>query len=238
MERKTYYMILGVSSTESRTGIRAAYRDLAKRLHPDVAGEQATRAFQEATEAYGVLSDPQRRRDYNDRLRRSGDGNDVAVHRRPPEPLVREPVTILANPESIRPSFEAMYDRFLRNFTGIGVTKSERLEGLDFEVVLTPEEAARGCVVPVGVPVFARCPGCRGSGRDWVFACALCQQQGMIENEELLRVRIPPMAPSGTILEIPLRGLGIHNFYLRLHVVVEARPREGGKEREHVVGMQ
>ena len=41
MERKTYYMVRGVSSTESPRGIRAAYRDLAKRLHPDVAGEQA-----------------------------------------------------------------------------------------------------------------------------------------------------------------------------------------------------
>jgi hypothetical protein len=32
------------------------------------------------------------------------------------------------------------------------------------------------------------------------------------------------MAPSGSIYEIPLRGLGIHNFYLRLHVFVEAQP--------------
>ena len=224
MERKTYYMILGVSSTESPSGIRAAYRDLAKRLHPDVAGEQATRAFQEATEAYGVLSDPQRRRDYNDRLRRSADGGVVSVRRGPPEPLVREPVTVLGDPESIRPSFEAMYQRFLRNFTGIGVPKSEQVEGLDVEVLLTPEEAARGCVVPVGVPVFARCPQCGGSGRDWMSPCAFCLQQGMIENEELLRVRIPRRVPSGTIFEIALRGLGIHNFHLRLHVFVDARP--------------
>src|SRR5688572_15706625 len=138
MERKTYYMILGVSSTESPRGIRAAYRDLAKRLHPDVAGDQATRAFQEVTEAYDVLSDPQRRRDYNNRLRRSADGGVVAVRRGPPEPLVREPVTIFGKPESIRPSFEEMHDRFLRNFTGVGVPKSEQLEGLNVEVLLTP----------------------------------------------------------------------------------------------------
>ncbi len=47
----------------------------------------------------------------------------------------------------------------------------------------------------------------------------------MIENEERLQIRIPPMAPSGSIHEIPLRGPGIHDFYLRLHVFVEARPR-------------
>jgi molecular chaperone DnaJ/curved DNA-binding protein len=102
------------------------------------------------------------------------------------------------------------------------VPKSERLEALDLEVMLTKEEAFRGCVVPVGVPVFARCPRCGGSGRDWVFPCAYCQQQGMIETEELAPVRIPPMSPSGSVYEIPLHGLGIHNFYLRLHVFVEA----------------
>src|ERR1041385_2791945 len=65
MEKKTYYMILGVSRGETSGGIRAAYRDRARQLHPDVAGEGATRAFQELNEAYGVLSDPSRRRAYN-----------------------------------------------------------------------------------------------------------------------------------------------------------------------------
>lgn len=225
MERKTYYMILGVSSTESDSGIRAAYRDLAKRLHPDVAGEQATRTFQEVSEAYNVLSDPQRRREYNNKLNRAADhGAVISVRRSPPQPVVREPVALLGNRDSIRPSFEAMYDRFLRNFTGIGVPKSEQLESLNFEVLLTPEEASRGCVVPIGVPVFSRCPRCGGSGHDWGVPGAYCQQQGMIENEEPLRIRIPPMVPSGSIYEIPLRGLGIHNFYLRLRVFVEAQP--------------
>lgn len=221
MERKTYYMILGVSSTESPSGIRAAYRDLVKRLHPDVAGGDATRAFQDVNEAYDVLSDPQRRRDYNDKLLRAADGG-VPIGRRPPAPPVREPVTILGHPDSVRPSFDAMFDRFRRNFTGIGVPKSEQLEGLSFEVLLTPEESARGCVVPVNVPVFSRCPQCHGSGRDWVFPCAYCRQQGMIQREERLYIQIPAQAPSGSIYEIPLRGLGIHNFYLRLHVFVQA----------------
>jgi molecular chaperone DnaJ/curved DNA-binding protein len=113
-----------------------------------------------------------------------------------------------------------MVDRFLRNFTGIGIPKSERLEDINFEILLTPEEASRGCVVPLGVPVFSPCPECGGTGRDWVFACAYCQQQGMVQNDELLRVRIPAMTRSGSIYEIPLRGLGIHNFYLRLQVFV------------------
>ncbi|HKD41444.1 MAG TPA: DnaJ domain-containing protein [Myxococcaceae bacterium] len=221
MERKSYYMVLGVSSSETTGGIRAAFRDLAKRLHPDVAGEQATRSFQEVAEAYDVLSDPHRRREYNRKLSLAESGEIIPARSAPPAPVVREPIAILGNPAGVRPSFEAMYERFLRNFTGIGVPKSEHLEGLNLEVLLTPEEASRGCIMPLGVPVFSPCTQCGGSGRDWVFPCAYCQQQGMVESEAVVRIRIPPMVRSGSIFEIPLQGLGIHNFYLRLHVLVE-----------------
>jgi molecular chaperone DnaJ len=77
-------------------------------------------------------------------------------------------------------------------------------------------------VLPIGVPVFRPCPECGGSGRDWLFPCQACGQQGTIEDEAIMRVRIPPRARSGSIFEMPLRGLGVHNFYLRLHVFVES----------------
>ncbi|HVV51088.1 MAG TPA: DnaJ domain-containing protein [Polyangia bacterium] len=207
--------------TESPGGIRSAYRDLARKLHPDVAGEQATHAFQEVTEAYDVLSDPQRRRAYNDELRRAEDGHVVPVRVGAPPPR-RAPVSIFDAAEPIRPSAEAMYERLRRNFTGVGVPKSERLEALNIEVLLTPEEGGRGCVLPVGVPVFRRCPDCGGSGRDWLFPCLACGQQGIIEEEQVVRIRIPPLARSGAVFEMPLQGLGIHNFWLRLHVFVES----------------
>lgn len=154
---------------------------------PDVAGEQATRAFQEVSEAFNVLSDPERRREYNRELSRYDDGNPVAVlhsRRSRRRSIVRDAVTILGNPEGVFPSFEALHDRFLRNFTGLRVPKSEHVEALDFEVLLTPEEAWHGCVVPIVVPVFQRCPQCGGSGRDWASSCAYCRQKGMIETEE------------------------------------------------------
>jgi DnaJ-class molecular chaperone len=221
MAGKTYYMVLGVSRTESTGGIRAAYRDLAKRLHPDVAGADATGAFREITQAYDVLSDPVRRREYNYELRRAEE-HDAPANQRRMEPVVRAPVEILGNPDGIRPSFDEANERFRRNFTGAGVSKSERLEGLDFEVLLTPDEKSGGCVVPVGVPVFETCPNCAGTGRDWVFPCVSCRGDGMIETEEMVHIRVPPETPPGAIFEIPVRGFGIHNFYLRLHIFDQA----------------
>jgi DnaJ-class molecular chaperone len=224
VERETDYMILGVSNTESSRGIRSAYRDLAKRLRPDVAREQAMPSFQEVTYAYDVLSDPSRRRGYDEELRRESDGDPISVRHSRAEPFVAESLRVFANRESIQPSFEAMYERLLRNYTGIGVPKAERLEGLNLVVRLSPAAAAHGCTVPVWVPTFSLCPRCHGSGRDWVYPCMFCCEQGTMEHEEVVRVHIPALSPPGLVLEIPLDGLGIHNFYLRLHISVETPP--------------
>ena len=221
---KTDYMVLGITRTESSRSIRSAHRDLVKRLRRDTAREQAMLTLQEATHAYDVLSDPRRRREYDEDLRRESDGEPIGGRHSRAEPIVAESLRVFANPESIQPSFEAMYDRLLRNYTGIGVPKAERLEGLKLEVRLPPDAAARGCSVPVGVPTFSRCPHCHGSGRDWVYPCMPCGGQGTIEHEEVIRIHIPELSPPGLVLEIPLDGLGIHNFYLRLHVSVETPP--------------
>jgi len=72
----------------------------------------------------------------------------------------------------------------------------------------------------VGIPVFVHCAGCDGSGREWLSLCLTCQGQGMIETEQTISVQLPPGVRDGTIIEVPLRRMGIHNFYLRLHIRV------------------
>jgi molecular chaperone DnaJ len=213
MQRKTHYMILGVSDDDTSGAIRAAYRDRVKRLHPYVAGPATTRAFQEVTEAYSVLSDPARRRDYDEGLQ-VDEG-----------PFVHDVITLLDRPEGIRPSFEALYDRILRNATGWHVPKAEHPEGINFDVLLTPDEAARGCVVPVGVPCYETCPTCRGTGRDWMLPCWRCGASGTLETEELVEIALGAGMPSGSVFEVDLARLGILNCYLRLHVFVTALGR-------------
>src|ERR1041384_6097631 len=69
MDYKDYYKILGVDRKASEEDIRKAYRDLAKKYHPDKNpnDKQAEERFKEINEAYQVLSDPQKRTHY-DRL--------------------------------------------------------------------------------------------------------------------------------------------------------------------------
>jgi molecular chaperone DnaJ len=221
MDRRTHYMVLGVSRSENTRAIRAAYRDLARQWQPDIAKAWSGREIRELTHAYDVLSDRQRRREYDDDLTREADGELIGEHENLASPLTAARLRIFANRDTIRPSFEAMHERLARNYTQIGVPKAERLAGLNVDVLLMPAQAAKGCMVPIGIPTFLQCPLCHGSGHDCWSACMRCGGVGVIEHEQELRVRLPPMLPSGSVIEVALDPLGVRNFYLRLHVFVE-----------------
>jgi curved DNA-binding protein CbpA len=64
-----YYHILQITPTETLSGIHRAYRRLAKQHHPDHAGVQGAAAFRAIQEAYQVLSNPERKRRYDETLR-------------------------------------------------------------------------------------------------------------------------------------------------------------------------
>ena len=68
MEYKDYYKILGVAKTASEKEIKAAYRRLARKHHPDVnpGNKEAEARFKEIGEAYEVLSDKEKRNRYDD----------------------------------------------------------------------------------------------------------------------------------------------------------------------------
>jgi DnaJ family protein C protein 9 len=79
-EGRSLYDILGVSSGASQTDIRVAYKKLCLQLHPDKAGksEEARARFQQLQRVYAVLSDPDRRKLYDEHgIASDADGNDV-----------------------------------------------------------------------------------------------------------------------------------------------------------------
>ncbi len=66
-DKRDYYEVLGVSKTASQDEIKKAYRQLAKKYHPDMnpGDKEAENKFKEASEAYGVLSDETKRKQYD-----------------------------------------------------------------------------------------------------------------------------------------------------------------------------
>src|SRR5690606_465840 len=71
---RDYYEVLGVAQDAKAADIKRAYRQLARRYHPDISGDDRTVTFREVTRAYEVLRDPERRRTYDAALRDSSKG--------------------------------------------------------------------------------------------------------------------------------------------------------------------
>lgn len=69
-KQRDFYQILEISRSANGDQIRAAYRRMAKRYHPDSAGTADTEAFRRAQDAYETLNDPSRRRAYDEELLR------------------------------------------------------------------------------------------------------------------------------------------------------------------------
>jgi len=131
---KDYYTILGVAPDASVSAIKKAFRRLAKRHHPDVAQRASAEDFRELQRAYETLADSERRRRYDQSLRRSRPEDDWSASWAP----LRGAVSDLRRP--VQPS------------------------SLSGEILLRPHEAAAGGTLPLDVPVAATCPSCEGTG--------------------------------------------------------------------------
>lgn len=222
MPRRNFYVILGVPREATPAAIRTAYRNLVKQYHPDRAGAAHAARFRDVVEAYEVLSDPDRRRAYNHGLGRLVTPGSLGGEplRTPSwqeaEPLVPEDVSILRAFHATRRSAEEEFlDWTTRHFTGAHLPKSGRAEHLSMEIVLSQEEAESGGILPLKLPTFATCPACGGTGRDWLYPCVSCGAQGIVQDEETVRIRIPGKVTDGTVWDLPLPTAGIH-----LHVYV------------------
>ena len=226
MMKRDYYMTLGIPRTESPTGIRTAFRQLIKRYHPERVGWQSTRFFQDIVSTYQVLSGPEKRRLYDQGLSHAEGNNkgrsEVIVVNTGSQTMsdVPEVLPLLRRFETVSPPFEQLFAQVLRSFTQSGISPEEPVQSFTIQVILSPKEAARGGVAQIRAPVFYPCPMCGGSGQDWLFSCSSCAGRRMIEEEESVRVQIPPMVRDDTLVEVLLRGLGLHNLYLQLSIRV------------------
>jgi DnaJ-class molecular chaperone len=188
-------------------------------MHPQTADEALSSGFQDIAEAHSVLSDTSRKRAYDEQL------TDLDAQQSTRPATVESqgkarPKSIFDDTHNVHPSFEALYERLLRNFTGRHIPKGERAERLTVEVVLDPDEGELSSVVPVGIPVYQHCPVCSGMGSESFFPCLHCQGRGVVEEVKTLAIDAPARVAAGSMFEASLESFGIHNFFLRIYVSV------------------
>jgi molecular chaperone DnaJ len=153
MTNRDYYEILGVPRDASAEDIKSAFRKLARQYHPDVSKEaDAEEKFKEINEAYGVLSDPEKRRRY-DQYGRAGLGEMGGM------------------PDYATMDFSDIFEELLGGFgfglggsSGARSRRPRRGRDLQVQVSLTFEEAVFGVEKTIEINRNEICGTCKGSG--------------------------------------------------------------------------
>jgi len=224
---KSYFTILGLLPTATADEIRSAYRRLVKEFHPDYyAGDSET--FRDIQEAYYVLGNIRRRREYERKISKVSLKRPLGRTRYPePEPLIPEerPIDIgeispVRSFQSFTPSFDEIFDWLWKNFSDLDQPKSNRFQNLTLEVTLTSEQARRGGSARIMVPARAVCPTCRGYGGVGPYECSRCAGEGAISGEMPVSIAFPPGLTKDHAVMIPLDRFGIRNT----HITVLFRP--------------
>ncbi len=231
-----YYKILSVGKDASSEEIRKAYRKLALRYHPDKnpGNPEAEKKFKEVSEAFEVLSDPAKRKAYDQRGRAGV--RDMGFEG-------------FQSTEEIFSHFGDLFGdlfgpSFLREPPG-----PRRGQDLRFAMTVPFTEAALGSTREVVLPVedtcsqcggsgeeggagLAPCPDCKGSGKSTqrgkrlggFFSistpcptcggtgrrvgkpCRSCRGRGLLQRNSRISIRIPPGIRNGSVLRIPGQG--------------------------------
>ena len=229
--RPDYYKTLGVDKKASAEEIKKAYRKLARKYHPDrnPDDKQAEARFKEVSQAYDVLGDPEKRKQYD-----SGTG----------------PFATGAGPGGGFGGFgnfdfdaSSMGDILSNLFGGRGARQRPRAErGADLEahVSLSFDQAISGAQVPLQVPMHATCPTCHGTGAKpgtSPIVCPRCEGRGIeTQGQGMFSISQPcsRCGGSGTVIEDPCptcQGSGAVRTVKRLRVNVPAGVREGSRIR-------
>lgn len=160
---KDYYKILGVDKNASDEEIKRAYRRLARKYHPDLnpGNKEAEEKFKEINEAYSVLGDPEKRKQYDRGETFNFEGFDFS-----------------------RPDFADIFDfgfgDIFSEFFGRRRPSPARGSDILTKTEITLEEAYKGVTKPVTVTRHINCSRCGGRGAESTEPCPTCKGSGTL----------------------------------------------------------
>ncbi|MEG0799325.1 MAG: molecular chaperone DnaJ [Bacilli bacterium] len=181
MAKKDYYSVLGIDKNASNDEIKSAYRKLAKKYHPDISKDEAgAEKFKEAQEAYSVLSDEGKRKQYDQFGHAAFDNNGGS------------------NPGGAGGydfggfDFSSIFDDLMGGNSGYSSfnygdsrKSSSKRKGRDcaYQMDITFEEAAFGCKKDFKLEINDTCSSCDGKGGFGETKCSSCNGKGYVISE-------------------------------------------------------
>jgi molecular chaperone DnaJ len=238
--RPDYYKVLGVGKGASDEEIKKAYRKLARKYHPDAnqGDKKAEERFKEISQAHDVLSDPEKRKDYDRGTgpfgnfaggfggggAQGGGGFDTG---------------------SFAGNFGDIFSNIFGGGSGAGAGdpragRQQRGRDLETEVTLSFDQAVNGAQVPLSIPTSQQCPTCHGTGAKPGTSpkvCPVCGGRGVeTESQGIFSISQPcsNCHGTGTVIEDPCPtcgGTGAQRSVKRLRVNIPAGVKEGSRIR-------
>jgi DnaJ-class molecular chaperone len=204
---RDYYHILGVGRSATPDDIAAAYYVLARESHPDHHGHDPKLAakLKLINEAYEVLSNEQKRREYD--LGREGSRERAST---------RVKARTSSSARVVRTSFAGSKPQTAYLPKGPN--------DIEVDLPITPEEARFGAPCEFIVNTTEPCKSCDGEGSVGETLCTFCNGKAKTPKRQLLYVNLPQCVADGTILRIPGSGRsGLGNsptgdLYLRVRI--------------------
>lgn len=250
-QKRDYYEVLGVSRDATEEEIKKAYRKLARKYHPDVNKEDkdATEKFKEINEAYEVLSDPEKRAQY-DHFGHAGMGEGG---------FSTSGTGGFGNFGGFTDFgdfgggsiFDDIFDIFGGGFGSTGSRRSQsrrkapmRGADLQYELEITLEEAAFGAEKEIELYRMENCEACAGTGAKAgtsAKTCPTCQGTGQVRQAQTLGnihftnvTTCPKCGGSGRIIEEvcpECNGLGRKRVARKIKVNIPPGVDSGSKLR-------
>lgn len=225
MKFKDYYEVLGIKRDATDEQIRQAYRKLARKHHPDLnpGDKAAEERFKEINEANEVLSDPEKRKRY-DQL--GANWRDGAEFTPPPGWSGRVNVEygdlrdiFGGGPAGTTTSGGGAFSDFFEMLFGGGRSAEQaetrgqrgrrrsRGQDAEAEMEISLEDAHRGGRQRITLQAPRPCPTCNGTGTaNGGGPCPTCRGAGQVLSPKTIDVNIPPGARAGSVIKIPRQG--------------------------------
>ena len=207
---RDYYEVLGVPKTATEDEIKKAFRKLARKHHPDVnpGDKSAEEKFKELNEAYEVLSDPEKRKRYDQLGQNWKAGADFT-----PPPGYENARGDFGGFGGFgggrgQGDFSDFFEGMFGGRRGARAGAGFRMRGQDVEaeITLTLEEAHRGVTRSITLQSTEVCPTCGGSGTKDDKPCPTCRGAGVVTRPKTLDVTIPAGVRDGSVIRLAGQG--------------------------------